>query len=177
VNEHKKKEWKSHKKAPSTGRVLNDLLKEYFVGMLTLVVRRSALESLDYYCDPRYHIIGDFDLVIRLAIHWKLDCLHEPVAYYRQHEGSESYKHRSRQANEMECWLREKNEIENISSCSNWHMIKNSFTYHSAINQVLLGNKKAAYGLSKRLPWGKSKIKLLFSLLLPTSYIQQRLQH
>ena len=145
--------------------------------MLTLIVRRSALESLDYYCDPRYHIIGDFDLVVRLAIHWKLDCLHEPVAFYRQHEGSESYKHRSRQANEMECWLREMNEIQSINSCSNWHMVKNNFTYHSAINQVLLGNKKVAYGLSKRLPWGKSKIKLLFSLLLSTGYIQQRLQH
>jgi glycosyltransferase involved in cell wall biosynthesis len=177
VNEHKKKQWEQHKQLAPTGRILNDLLKDYFVGLLTLIVRRSALDSLSYPCDPRYHIIGDFDLVVRLAVDWKLDCVHEPVAFYRQHSGSESYKHRARQVDELAGWLREMSEVESIRSCSSWDVVNNNFIYHNAINQILLGNKKSVYRLSKELQWGKPKLKLLFSLLLPTYYIQQRFRH
>ena len=177
VSERKKKQWARHKQASPTGRVLNDLLRDYFVGMSTLIVRRSALELLDYPCDPRYNIIGDFDLVIRLAINWKLNYLHEPIAFYRQHENSLSVTQRSRFLEETSGWLKEKGEVENIRSCGNWNLYNNNYIYHAAINQVLLGNKKPGYSLSKELPWGIPKMKLLFSLLLPTYYIRQRFQH
>ena len=174
VNEQKKKLWKKHQQPAATGRVLNDLLANYFVGILTLIVRRAALESLSHPFDSRYHIIGDLDLVIRLGIEWKLDCVHEPVAFYRQHGNSESHKHRQLQVDEWGSWLREMGEIESVRSCSDWYRMKNEYVFTNALNQVILGNKKKAYGLSKTLLWGKPKIKLLLSLLFPTSYIQQR---
>jgi glycosyltransferase involved in cell wall biosynthesis len=176
VNERKKKQWEHRKQVFPTGRILNDLLKDCFVGMLTLVVRRSALESLSYACNSRYHIIGDFDLVIRLAVQWKLDCVHEPIAFYRQHGGNESYKHRSRYVEEMGSWLKEMSKVESIRSCSNWPLANNNYIYHNAVNQVLLGNKKTVYGLSKELPWGKPKIKLLLSLFFPNYYIRYKFQ-
>jgi len=174
VNEQKKKLWQKHKQPAPTGRVLNDLLGNYFVGILTLIVRRSALESLSHPFDARYHIIGDLDLVVRLGTQWKLDCVHEPIAFYRQHGNSESHKHRQLQVDEWESWIREMSEIESVRSCSGWHRMKNEYVFTNALNQVILGNKKKAYELSKNLLWGKPKIKLLLSLLFPTSYIQQR---
>jgi glycosyltransferase involved in cell wall biosynthesis len=176
VNEYKKKQSEQHKQLAPTGRVLNDLFKDYFIGMLTLVVRRSALESLSYPCDPRYHIIGDFDLVVRLAVDWKLDCVHEPIAFYRLHGGNESYLHRSHYGEEMGSWLREMSEVESIRSCSNWPLLENNYIYHSAVNHVLLGNKRTVYALSKELPWGRPKIKLLLSLFLPAYYIRHKFQ-
>jgi len=116
-------------------------------------------------------------LVVRLAVDWKLDCVHEPIAFYRQHGGNESYKHRSRFVEEMGSWLREMSEVESIRSCSNWPLANNNYIYHSAVDQVLLGNKKTVYGLSKELPWGKPKLKLLLSMLFPTYYILQRFRH
>jgi glycosyltransferase involved in cell wall biosynthesis len=174
VNEHKRKLWKKHKQPAPIGWVLDDLLENYFVGILTLIVRRSALNSLSHPFDSRYHIIGDLDLVVRLGIQWKLDCVHEPVAYYRQHGNSESHKHRELQVDEWEIWIKEMSEIESVRSSPGWYRMKNEYVFTNALNQVILGNKKKAYDLSKNLLWGQPKIKLLLSLLFPTSYIQQR---
>lgn len=170
-NERKHKRWKFLKHPAPTGRVLNDLLAFYSVGLLTLVVRRSALESLDYPCDPRYHIIGDFDLVVRLAVRWKLDCVQEPVAFYRLHQNNELPKHRGRHIEELECWLREMGEVEAIRSCSNYPCVTSFLAYLRAMHQVSQADKKGAYRLFQELPYGALKLKLLVALVLPTSVV------
>jgi glycosyltransferase involved in cell wall biosynthesis len=167
VNEKENKPRISCKREIPTGWVLNDFLKNYFVGLLTLVVRRAALESLSYACDPRYHIMGDFDLVVRLAIHWRLDCVQEPVAYYRRHDNSETSKHRNRLDNELECWLEEMSKVDSIRSCSNLHCVQHHSIYLKAINRITQASKKETYSLFHVLPWGKLKLKLLVALFLP----------
>jgi glycosyltransferase involved in cell wall biosynthesis len=176
VSERKNKRWKSLKRPAPTGWVLNDLLKSYFVGLLTLVVRRSALDSLDYPCDPRYHMIGDLDMVVRLSILWKLDCVQEPVAFYRAHDSNESLKQHSRHLDEMECWLGEMKEVEAIRSCPNFHFVKSRITYLKAMHQVLQPDKKGAYCLFHDLPWGQLKLKLWVALVLPT-FVARRLKN
>ncbi|MDA0848651.1 MAG: glycosyltransferase, partial [Verrucomicrobia bacterium] len=74
------------------GYVLDELLNQYFIGMLTLVLRRESFESLELQFDPRFHIIGDFDLVIRMASKWKLGVVQSPLACYRIHPENESRK-------------------------------------------------------------------------------------
>lgn len=175
-SERKNKSWKYFKMLAPTGRVLNDLLKFYFVGLLTLIVRRSALASLGYQCDPRYHIIGDWDLVIRLSIHWKLDCVQEPVAFYRLHDNNGSNKYRSRHIDEMECWLAEMGEVEAVRLCQNFHHVKSRVTYLKAMHQVLQANKKGAYYLLSDLPLGQLKLRLWVALFLP-SFVARRLKN
>ena len=172
-SERKNKRWKSLKRPAPTGWVLNDMLRSHFVGLLTLVVRRSALASLDYPCDPRFHIIGDLDLVIRLSIHWKLDCVQEPVACYRLHDSNESAKHRSRHVAEMECWLGEMKHVEPIRSSPDFPFVESHFTYLKAMHQVLQANKKAAYRLLHDLPWGRIKLRLWVVLLSPTFVVRR----
>lgn len=176
ASERKNKRWKACRRAVPTGWVLNDLLKSYFVGLLTLIVRRSALAELSYPCDPRYHVIGDLDLVIRLSNRWKLDCVQEPVAVYRAHEGNESIKHSVRHIDELECWLWEMKEIENVRSCPNFHLAESRIAYLKAVQRVLQADKRGAYLLFRDLPWGQLKIRLTAALLLPT-YFARRLKN
>ena len=68
----------AYKKTLTSGFVLNKQLQSYTVGILTIMVRRSSLESLDYIFDQDYQIIGDFDLVIRLAVKWKFVSIQKP---------------------------------------------------------------------------------------------------
>jgi glycosyltransferase involved in cell wall biosynthesis len=173
ASEVKNKRWIRYKRPLPTGWILNDLLKDQFVGLLTVVVRRSALEALSYQCDPRYHIIGDFDLVVRLSLHWKLDCAQEPIAFYRLHDTNESARHKSREVDELECWVAEMSKVEAIRSCRNWDLVKNNPTYLKAVNQILLGDKHAAHEVLSHLPWGKKKIKLLLFLVLPTVVVRR----
>jgi glycosyltransferase involved in cell wall biosynthesis len=165
--EGKSKRRKSHKRPVPTGWVLNDLLKSYFVGMPTLVVRRSALASLDHPCDARYHMIGDFDLVVRLSIKWKLDCVQEPIACYRIHDNNESVKQRRRNIEEMERWCSEMATVEPIHSCSNFRFAKSVSLYLEAKDQMLRADRMGAYRLLNRLPWGRLKLRLWMALFAP----------
>ena len=173
TNERKRRQRIIYKQSIPTGWVLDDLLKSYFAGLLTLVVRRSAVEALSYPCDPRYHVIGDLDLVVRLSLHWKLDCIQEPVAFYRAHDSNESLKCYSRHLEEMECWLGEIKEVEAIRSCPNFHFVKSRITYLKAMRQILQADKKGAYGLFRNLPWGQLKLRLWVALFLPTVVVQR----
>ena len=166
-DERKNKRRRSHKRPVPTGWVLNDLLKSYFVGMPTLVVRRSALASLDHGCDPRYHMIGDFDLVVRLLIKWKLDCVQEPVACYRIHDNNESAKQLRRHTEEMEHWYSEMATVEPIHSCSNLRFVKSHSLYLEAKDQILHADRLGAYRLLNRIPWGLRKFRLWMALLAP----------
>lgn len=172
-SERKKKRWKKFKRPIPTGWVLNNLLKSFFVGLLTLVVRRSALDSLAYPCDPRYHIIGDTDLGVRLSIHWRLDCVQEPVAVYRLHANNETAKHHSRHIDELECWSGEMSKIEAIRSCSNFYFLKSQVTYLKAMSQILNTDKRAACHLSHDLPWSTLKFRLWLALFLPVFVVKK----
>jgi glycosyltransferase involved in cell wall biosynthesis len=166
-DERKNKRRRSHKRPVPTGWVLNDLLKSYFVGMPTLVVRRSALASLDHGCDPRYHMIGDFDLVVRLLIKWKLGCVQEPIACYRIHGNNESAKQLRRHIEEVEHWYSEMATVEPIHSCPNLRFIKSHSLYLKAKDQILHADRLGAYRLLNRIPWGFRKLRLWMALLAP----------
>jgi glycosyltransferase involved in cell wall biosynthesis len=166
-DERKNKRRRSHKHPIPTGWVLNDVLKSYFVGMPTLVVRRSALASLDHPCDPRYNMIGDFDLVVRLLIGWKLDCVQEPIACYRVHDNNESAKKLRRHIEEMEQWYSEMATVEPIHSCSNFPFIESHFLYLEAKDQIVHADRMGAYRLLNRLPWGLRKLRIWIALFAP----------
>jgi len=66
------------------GNVVDSLLCEYFVGLLTLMIRRDAYFYVGGF-DSNYHIIGDFDLVMKLARYGVLASNNRPLAYHRKH--------------------------------------------------------------------------------------------
>ena len=161
------KTWLALTRSVPTGWVLHELLHHYSVALLTLVMRRSALESLDYHCDPRYHIIGDFDLVLRLAENWKMDYLTEPVAVNREHWSNETRKDPGRLAREMTVWLKEAKEREPMASSPNLRYVEWNLTYSRAVHMIHSGERSAARRLFGELPWGRNKLRLLAGLLFP----------
>ena len=88
----------------SSGRILDDLLKRYALGMLTLMIRRSAYDQLERGFDPRFSVIGDFDIVVRLAAQWESDYVDEPVAHCLWHADNFSNTHPQKSGDELEEW-------------------------------------------------------------------------
>lgn len=172
-SERKRKRWIARSDPAPTGWVLDDLLKHYFVGLLTLVIRSSALESLDYACDPRYHIIGDLDLVLRLSIQWKSDYVQQPVGVYRLHDCNETARHPDRQIDELETWWQEINDVEAIRSSPNAHFVEQGIAYQKAIHRLSQADKIAAYRIARSLPWGRLKLRVCAGLLLPISVFRR----
>jgi len=76
---------------PPQGMVFEQLLDSYFVPVETVMLRRSAIDSLPQAFDPKLSHISDFDLVVRLAKDWKLAYTDEVLAHWRVHAASGSW--------------------------------------------------------------------------------------
>lgn len=152
-----------------TGMVVNDLLKQYFVGMLTLVIRCDAYRELDRGCDPQYHIIGDFDVVVRLCVRWRLACIQQPIAYSRVHGGNETARHRERGVKELESWASEMRNQPAISSQQGFGTLLQSIRYDYGRLYVMQLQRNKALREWWSLPWGAFKFKLLADILIPFS--------
>ena len=171
--EQKNKTIKALKNHLPEGFVLKNLLTSYFVGLLTLVIRRSALNSLSHGFDARYHIICDMDLVVRLSLKWKLASIQDPIAYYRIHGKNETVTKRPRHIQEYEQWL---HELENNDDIKSLPEIKNShhiLAYTKSKYLIFDGHKKSAIALMNNIFWGIPKMKLILALLCPTFIINK----
>ena len=167
VNERKNTERNWINWSVPTGWVLNDLLSHSFVGLVTLMLRRSAIDELDYPMDPRYHISGDFDLVIRLAVNWKLDFISQPVAFYRWHGKNESIVHSERELCELEIWYSEMKEHPVISIQPGFRVIRDRISYLKGMQLVSERDRLGAYAVWRSLLWGQLKAKLFVAMVLP----------
>jgi hypothetical protein len=166
-NELKGSRRRAHSEQVPTGLVLDDLLRSYYVGLLTLVVRRSAVAELDFVCDPRYSIIGDFDLVVRLATRWKLAYVQHPVAHYRLHDRNLQRTRRAQHVQELETWLGELGARMPVSGSPGLAGLRAEVGYMKALNQVIDGDRMGALRLSKALPIGRFKARLWAAMFLP----------
>ena len=83
------------KKKPPRGMVFRNLLSDYFLSMETVMLRRAALEGLNEWFDPRFNLIEEADLFLRVAHDWELDYVDEPLGKWRIHDKNWStvYRH------------------------------------------------------------------------------------
>lgn len=86
------------------GFIRDKLLAKYQIGLLTLMVRKKAYEMYSF--DINYHIIGDFDLCVKISSDWRIDALNECLATYRWHDNNETIKHGLLQAKELRKWIK-----------------------------------------------------------------------
>ena len=155
------------KKTIPTGRVLNDLLMDYPVGLLTLVLRRAAFDALPGGFDPRFHVIGDADLVFRLAMKWKMACYQKPLAYYRLHGENEGQKQKTRHVAEYQICVKELGKNTDVIGLSGYKKAVDEVIYMQGRLCINQNRKGEAMRHLRALPWGKYKIKLWVSLAVP----------
>ena len=149
------------------GRVLDVLLQHYYVGMLTLLVRRSSLKNDIAPFDPRYHIIGDYDLVIRLSAISKLAVIQQPMAVYRIHGDNESSRHRKLQAHELELWNTENSHNPLVSNSRSFYAVSHMIAYQKALANLFDGSKLDALRSVIKIPFSSYLLRAIIFLLLP----------
>lgn len=82
-----------YKKHPYwTGDCFRKLLGNYFLCMPTLVIRKEAFSSLEEWFDPQFDMIEEADLAIRIGYSWKLAMVDEPLARWRMHIASSTFR-------------------------------------------------------------------------------------
>ena len=105
-NNMKKKKLYTKKKLPS-GKILDQLINNYNVGILTAVIRKTFYLKLIEKFDERFSIIGDSDLFMRLSKICLFEAVQKPLASYRSHDKNLSKLNKRKEIEESEIWLRE----------------------------------------------------------------------
>ena len=84
IDKYKKnKKLKFNSPLPS-GKITDNLLKEYVIAILTVMVEKNIILKNKF--NEKYEIIGDFDLFLKLSKNYKIGKIQKPLAFYRQHE-------------------------------------------------------------------------------------------
>ena len=150
-----------------TGMILKDLLSNYPVGSPTYMIRKKSLDSLKFNFNNNYHIIGEFDLIIRLSVKWKADCVQSPVAHARRHKKSESYLKRNLEIEEMKVLYTEMKNNPEFTHLKELEQLKRKYMYLQAMEIIL--NKSLTRGFTEvvKYPLCFKKFKLALAMLMP----------
>ncbi len=79
-------------KKPYRGNVFSELLFENFINTQTVLTRKDAFDSSDTFFDGRLIMSGDYDAYLRISYKWKVDYVDKPLAKYRVHRNSKSWR-------------------------------------------------------------------------------------
>jgi glycosyltransferase involved in cell wall biosynthesis len=157
-------------KLPS-GNITNKLLKNYFVGLCTIMVSRKVI-SAGYLFNPEYHVIGDFDFVIRTSLKYEIVASQEPLSYYRWHQTNETIKSQLTNIKELNYWYNSNLDI--FHNYNNVFCIKMQSDYLQGIKFIKENKYFSALRVIIGLKSHIYKIKLLIYLFFP--YIFKKFQ-
>jgi len=161
------------KRKKPKGFILGELLKNYCTLLVTLVVRKSFLDNYQPVFDNSFHIAGDFDLMIRMSVKYKFDCVEKPIATYRVHRKNESLLNRSRHIKELKNWSKKMVDHSIIFNNENFLHINHMINNFEFVNLILENDLENAWLKIKKMPYSLKKIKYLIALLLPNNFVKR----
>lgn len=143
------------------------LLKNYNIGLATLIIRRIALSNLHNKCpfDSRYSIIGDFDIVIKISQKWKINTVNKILSVIRIHNNNFTKKNMQILVYEFKLWIKN-NSILRKKFKTDFKFILHRYLYYKAILLIKKSQKIKALNIFLRMPFGRFKLVLLLKLIL-----------
>ena len=122
----------THKTLPS-GQITSSLIRDYKMGVITVILKKSLLKKLKLNFSTKYNVIGDFDLFVKLSKHTNIEVIQEPMATYRIHGNNFSILNEDITINEFEYWIKKnknsykKDDLDELKINIKWLKIKNYF--------------------------------------------------
>ena len=106
-NEKKKTKYLRSNYILPKGRITQNLLNDYCIGILTALINKEIFKKNKF--NKRFDIIGDFDFFIRLSMNYKIFAINKPLATYRYHSTNLSKLKINIHLRELKLWLKENN--------------------------------------------------------------------
>ncbi len=172
VNENKNSIKKAFKIRTRNKNNFDFALKEYFIGMSSLIISKKLYQNLEYGFDNSFEVIGDYDLVLRILKHNEITYLDEPLSFYRWHESNLSHKKFRLNILELIKWRNKFKNTQNFFSKKNLIYLNDHLLYlislylknkHKKIDFFLFFNK------SHKI---KNKILIFIIYLIPINLLK-----
>ena len=159
----------------STGMCFRHLLRNYFLSLETVLIRKTALDEQPYAFDKRFNMIGDADLFRRIGFSWELDMVNETLGMWRVDKNSMSWTQTNKFFSETEQMLESYNDLfKNFENeyREEIHHLRNSLEIGRAKVSLRNGDCREARKFLKPLLKEKSKkVLALYSVSYLPSFI------
>jgi glycosyltransferase involved in cell wall biosynthesis len=161
------KKQKAYSKKLPEGVIYDELLKDYCVGIITVLLERKLLINSHIKFNINYDIIGDYDLFLKLSKKIKFSCVQEPLATYRVHDNNMSFRKFSVYIKELKDWARHN---EKLIEKKFFLYFKNNLKYKEIKYEIYKSNYANAFKKFIKFPLCINKFKLLILFFLPKKY-------
>ena len=157
------------------GFILDNLLKDYCTGLVSLVIRKSFLDKHEAF-DRTFDYIGDFDLMIRMSYKYKFEYVDKPIASWRSHWNNATLLKKNDQINELKIWTKKMKNYSDIFNNKNFTYIDSKINNLEIVSLILDKRHKEARFKIKKVPFSLKKIKFLLALILPVTFVKRFIQ-
>ncbi len=151
-----------------SGYILDYLIKEYVVGMMTIMIRKEIFLNYKYQFNENISILCDLDLVLKISSKFKIDCCNVIIAHKRLHSDNTFNKNKNEileQYTEIYNYLYNKPDIFKRKSVDFFkdRILYESLIYHISKNSIL---KTIYIFLKLSLKYKLRFIKLIYLKLI-----------
>jgi glycosyltransferase involved in cell wall biosynthesis len=161
LNQRTGKKKLAYKKKLPEGIIFNELLKDYFIGINTVVMKKSIFKNKNIF-NKKFNIIGDFDFFIRISQNIYFTAIHLPLVTYRIHDKNFSNNNYKMYISELKIWL----NSHKLLSDNNFFYVKEKIIYLEAMLNILskkyIASLKKIFQISSHI----KKIKFLIIVLI-----------
>ena len=168
-----KKKLAKKKKLPK-GKITDYLLKEYFIGMLTVVIRKKFIEDMENVFNTKFDMLSDMDFILRFSKKYDFECVNYPIATYRIHKDQLQNKNFLIQADQFNEWYEEIRSSKEFGQEEKINTIKNKAEFFKILSLIY---KKKYFRSLKNIFFYLNNLKKikLFIILISPNFISNKI--
>ena len=155
------------------GKITKFLLKEYFIGMLTVVIRKKLIEQNNNVFDTKFDMLSDVDFILRFSKKHNFECVNYPVAIYRIHNDQLQSKNFLTQVDQYSKWYEKLLSTKEFGPEKDLNVIKKKVLFFKTLGLIY---KKKYYESFKNIffyPNNLDKLKLFIILVTPNYFLKR----
>ena len=168
----RKKQFITKKDLPE-GYITKELLKNYPVGLLTIMIRKKFINNKHDIFKVKYNYLGDLDFVLRFSLKHKFAAVQECVGIYRQHDNQMQIKNYKTKSVQFSKWYKEITSKKIFGSIENYKLLTEWERFHSSLTMVKEKKNLKAFKKILEYPNNLNKLKLFILFFLP-EFISRR---
>ena len=156
------------------GYITKNLIKNYPVGLLTIMIRKKFIQKEKEIFKVKYNYLGDLDFVLRFSLKYKFAAVQECIGVYRQHNSQMQKKNFKTKSIQFSKWYNEITSKEIFGPIEDLKLFTEWERFHS--NLTLVKEKRNWKVLFKILkyPNNLNKLKLLIIFFFP-DFVSRRI--
>ncbi len=158
----------AHQNNLPRGRITNSIIKNYQIGIITVVIRKKFIKKKNLF-DFNYDLISDYDFGLNFSLKHDFESINKPLAFYRIHKNQIQKRKMILQAEQFCRWFLKKN-IKKKFIKYDISSIQKKYEYYDLLKELNKSKIKLYYKMFKKFNF-KNFLKLNALIFFPNKFI------